>query len=46
MFISKLAISERAISYKVAALPIFACRIMRGFIKEGLVLIFKKGKGI
>jgi len=46
MSISESAISKRAILYKVAALPILAYRIMRGFIRKGLVLIFKTRESV
>ena len=38
--------SKRAISYKVAALLILVCKIVRGFIGKGLVLIFKTGESV
>jgi hypothetical protein len=44
--ISESAVSKRAISCEVAALPTFAYRIERGFIGEGLVLIYKRGKSV
>ena len=44
--VSESAASKRAISYKVAALPILAYRIVRGFIGKGLVLIFKTGESV
>ena len=44
--ISESAISKRAISYKVATLPIFACKIVRGFVDEGLILIYKRGESV
>ena len=46
MSISESAVSERAISCEVAALLIFAYKIVRGFVDEGLVLIYKRGESV
>ena len=46
MSISESAASERAISCEVAALLIFAYKIVRGFVDEGLVLIYKRGESV
>ncbi len=46
MSISKSAASERAISCEVAALPIFAYKIVRGFVDKGLILICKRGESV
>jgi hypothetical protein len=42
--INESAISERAISCEVAALSTFACRIERGLVEGGLVLIIRGEK--
>ena len=46
ILISELAINKRAISYKIITLPIFAYKIVRGFVDKGLILICKRGESI
>ena len=44
--ISELAVNKRAISCNIAPLSTFTCRIVRIFVRKGLVLIFKRREDI
>jgi hypothetical protein len=46
ILISESATSKRVISCEMATLSIFACKIVRGFVDKGLVLIFKRGESV
>jgi hypothetical protein len=46
MSINESVTSKRAISCKVITLLTFAYKIVRGFINEGLVLIYKRGESV